>query len=62
MAALGRGCCSHAAGLDDHQIWLLTKADGLKTQVLQVLAGLLALVLINFAAQCCYGEGFHRLI
>jgi len=51
-AALGRGGVCDATGVDDHQIRGLGDIDEAEPQRREKSANLLALVLVNFTAQC----------
>jgi len=54
---------SNAASIDDYEVCTFAGVVGLlESQTLKELSNLLALVLVDFAAQCVNGESFHNKV
>ena len=61
MSALGRRCVGNTAGVNQHQS-CPTRRSRAESSSFEKLPNLLALILVNFAAECMYGKCSHNLI
>ena len=61
LSALCRSGVSYAAGVDDCYLRRIAGIDLAEAELLEKFSKLLAFVLIDFAAECCNGKGFHVL-
>jgi len=53
---------SYAAGIDNDQVGFFKRFDLVESEPFEQFSNLLALVLVDFAAQSLYGESVHNVI
>jgi len=62
LSALGRGCGSYTAGVDNNQIRPLGKRQLRQSQLLKMFPDLLAFILIDLASKGTYSKRLHNMV